>query len=108
MPARGNPAAPINVVANAGREHWLEIEAVLEGVEAADSELLLELGTSLATMAKRWEFYLARQVVSAERYGQYDSDDRNAVAECDRQFYQLLTRFEPGYEFFPLTVARLL
>lgn len=100
--------APISVIANAGREHWREIEVVLEGVEAADSDLLVELGTSLATMAKRWEFYLARQVVSAERYGQFDSDDRNAVAECDRQFYQLMTRFEPGYEFLPLTVARLL
>ena len=67
----------------------------------------VELGTLLATVAKRWEFYLARRGVSAERYGQFDSDDRNAVAECDRQFYQLLTRFEPGYEFLPLTVARL-
>jgi len=100
--------APISVIADAGREHWREIELVLEGVEAADSDLLLKLGTSLATMAKRWEFYLARQIVSAERYGQFDLDDRNAVAECDRQFYQLMTRFEPGYEFLPLTVARLL
>jgi hypothetical protein len=100
--------APINVVADAGKEHWREIDLVLEGVEAADSALLGELGTSLATMAKRWELYLARQVISAERYGQYDSDDRNAVAECDRQFYQLMTRFEPGYEFLPLTIARLL
>jgi hypothetical protein len=100
--------APINVVADAGKEHWREIELVLEGVEAADSDLLVELSTSLTTMAKWWEFYLARQVVSAERYGQYDSSDRDAVAECDRQFYQLLTRFEPGYEFLPITVARLL
>jgi len=100
--------APISVIADAGREHWREIELVLEGVEAADSELLLELGASVATMAKQWELYFARQVITAERYCQYDSDDRNAVAECDRQFYQLLTRYEPGYEFLPLTIARLL
>jgi hypothetical protein len=79
--------APISVVADAGREHWREIELVLEGVEAADTELLLELGASLATMAKRWGLYIAKQVISAERYCQYDSDDRNAIAECDRQFY---------------------
>jgi len=100
--------APISVVANAGTEHWREIELVLEGVEAADQALLVELSTTLATMAKKWESYLARQVISAERYCQYDSDDRNAVAECDRQFYQLMTRFEPGYEFYPETIARLL
>ena len=100
--------APINVVANAGQEHWREIELGVEGVEAPDQELLVELGTALATMARRWEFYLAGQVISAERYGQFDADDRDAVAECDRQFYQLLTRFEPGYELLPVTVARLL
>jgi hypothetical protein len=59
-------------------------------------------------MAKKWEMYLAKQVISAERYGQYDEDDRDAMAQCDRQFYQLMTRFEPGYEFLPLTIARLL
>jgi hypothetical protein len=100
--------APLNVVADAGREHWRAIELVLEGVEAADPDLLSDLGSALATMAKRWEFYLARQVVSAEQHGQCDADDRDAVARCDHQFYQLLTRFEPAYEFLPATIGRLL
>jgi len=99
---------PIAVLANVGQYHWREVEQIMEGVEAADPELLSQLGTSLTTMAARWERYLARQIILASKFDQYDLEERNVVAECDRQFYQLLTRFEPGYDFLPPTLARML
>lgn len=100
--------APISVTADAGRCHWRDIEQICEGIEAADPSLLLELGTVLATMAGRWERYLARQIILGQKNGQYDADDREAVALCDRQFYQLMTRFEPSHELLPATIGRLL
>ena len=100
--------AKISFVAEAGRHYWHAVEQICEGLEAEDPALLLELGTALTTMAGRWERYLVREIALGEKHSQYDVEARDAVARCDRQFYQLVTRFEPGYELLPTTVARLL
>jgi hypothetical protein len=80
----------------------------MQGVEAADPDLLPEVASALATMAGRWERHLARQIVLAERYGQYDACDQEFVSECDRQLSQLMSRYAPGQELFPPTLARML
>jgi hypothetical protein len=98
----------LGVVANAGRQHWQRVGQLLEGVEAADADLLPELGASLATMGRRWEFFLARMHILAERAGEFHAGDRESVARCDHFFHQLMTKFEPGYELLPTTITRLL
>jgi hypothetical protein len=108
LPPKIWPLVPLGIIAGAGGRHWSNVEQVLEGVEAADPNLLPVLGSSLTNMGKRWELYLARMILLSERAGACDADDQVAVAECDRLFYRLMTRFEPGYEFLPPTTARLL
>ena len=108
VPADAWRVAPVSVVSDAGRCRWREVEQVMEGVEAADADLLPELASSLATMARRWELHLARYVLVAERFGAFDASDRDAVAQCDRQFSQLMGRYAPGHELLPPTLARLL
>jgi len=102
------PVVPLGVVASAGMDHWRRVNEVLEGVEMADSGLLTQLGTSLAAMARRWEFYMARMVVLSLRAGDYDADDRKLVEACDRLLFSIMARFEPGYKLLPATTMRLL
>jgi len=102
------PTVPLGIIAGAGQRHWRKVEQILEGVEAADLNLLPTLGSSLTSMGKRWELYLARMIVLSQRAEVYDVYDRVAVEQCDRLFHSLMTRFEPGYEFMPFTIARLL
>jgi len=102
------PTVPLEVVASAGLAHWQKVNEVLEGVEAADPDLLTQLGASLAGMSRRWEYYTARMVVLSQRAGQYDSDDREMVGLCDRLLFSIMTRFQPDYELLPATISRLL
>ena len=102
------PVVPLESIAAAGLRHWTQVKEILAGVEATDRDLLPKLGTSLTSMARRWEFYLARLIVLAERGGEYGRADRNAVAQCDHLFYWLVTRYEPGYQLLPATTQRLL
>jgi len=102
------PVVPLGVVASAGMAHWRRVNEVLEGIVAADSELLAELGSSLEAMARRWEFYLTRMVVLSQRAGDYDADDCELVAACDRLLLSIMARFEPGYKLLPATTMRLL
>ena len=108
IPANVMPVVPVGVVASAGMDHWLRMEQILDGIEAADADLLSELGSTLAGMARRWEFYLARTILLSQKVGEYDASDQDLVAQCDRVFYRILTKFEPGYELLPATIARLL
>jgi len=108
MPSTIYPVVPIGVVASSGRCHWESVEQILEGVEAADTDLLLALGSSLAAMARRWEYYLARMIIISQRAGEFDASDRDSVAQCDHTLYRILTKFEPGYEILPVTTLRLL
>jgi len=80
----------------------------LEGIEASDPDLLMNLGASLATVARRWEYSLARAILLSQRMGEWDSSDMSSVAECDHLLYQLMAKYETEYEFLPLTIARLL
>jgi hypothetical protein len=107
-PANVCAITPLQATADLGSMHWNQVEAILDGVEAADSDLLVELGGSLSRMAIRWERYLARQIILAEKLNQFDADDRDAIAQCDQQFYRLMTKFAVNYEFLPVTIARLL
>lgn len=107
-PANICAVTPLQATAELGHLHWLQVEEILDGVEATDSGLLLQLGSSLDLMAGRWERYLVRQMILAEKLDQFDADDRNAVAKCDQQFYRLMTKFAPNYPFLPATIARLL
>jgi hypothetical protein len=102
------PVTRLARVASAGLQHWQTVNKVLEGVEAADSGLLSLLGGSLAAMARRWEFYLARMVVLSLRAGDYDADDRKLVETCDRLLLSIMGRFDPGYALLPATTMRLL
>jgi len=102
------PVAPLGVIASAGMDHWRCVNNVLEGVAAADSDLLTQLGTSLAAMARRWEFYMARMVVLSLRAGDYDAYDRKLVEACDRLLFSIMARFEPDYKLLPATTMRLL
>ena len=108
LPPQIWPTVPLGIIAGAGRRHWSKVEQILEGVEASDPHLLHVLGTSLTNMGKRWELYFARMILLSQRAEACDADDQVAVAECDRLFCRLMTRFEPAYEFLPPTIARLL
>jgi hypothetical protein len=108
LPSIVFPLVPISVMASAGQLHWHRVQQILEGLEASDPDLLAELGTSLAGMARRWEFYLARSILASQKVGQFHSADLSLVAECDHLLYRILTKYEPGYELLPLTTARLL
>jgi hypothetical protein len=107
-PANICAITPLQATAELGLLHWQHVKEILDGVEAADSDLLFQLGSALDTMAGRWERYLVRQMILAEKLDQFDAEDRNAVAKCDRQFYRLMTKFAPNYPFLPATIARLL
>jgi len=102
------PLVPVAALARAGQQHWEQVQRILDGLAATDPELILRLGTSLAVMAQRWEFYIARQIVLSQRAGEYDADDFDAVVQCDHFLYRLLTQYEPAYELLPVTLARLL
>jgi len=102
------PVAPLGFIASAGLDHWRHVNEVLEGVEAADSGLLTQLGTSLATMARRWEFFIARMVILSQRADRYGAGDREMVFACDRLLLSILSRFKPGYDLLPATTMRLL
>ena len=102
------PVVPLGIIASSGMDHLRCVNEVVEGVEAADSDLLTQLGTSLSAMARRWEFYLARLVVLSQRAGAYDADDRKLVETCDRLLLSIMGRFDPGYALLPATTMRLL
>lgn len=102
------PVVPLGIIASAGMDHWRRVNDVLEGVAAADSELLTKWGASLAAMARRWEFYMARMVLLSQRAYQYYAGDREMVFECDRLLQSILSRFKSGYELLPATTMRLL
>ena len=108
IPPKIWPVCPLEITAFRGIGHWQKINAVLEGIEAADSELLAELGFSLAAMARRWEWFIARMVILSQRAGQYGAGDREMVFACDRLLLSILSRFKPGYELLPATTMRLL
>ena len=108
VPSMVYPVIPIGVIASAAGLHWEKVEQVLTGVEAADPDLLLDLGSSLAGMARRWEYFLARIIILSERAEEYDASDRDLVAQCDHILYRILTKFEPSYELLPVTTLRLL
>ena len=102
------PVAPLGVIASVGFDHWRRVNEVLEGVTAADSDLLTQFGSSLAAMARRWEIFLARMVILSQRAGEYDAGDGELVALCDRLLFSIMSRFEPRYELLPVTTQRLL
>ena len=108
MPSTVYPVVQIGLVANSGQLHWESVEQILLGIEAADPELLLALGSSLAAMARRWEYFLARMIILSQKAGEYAACDRDSVAQCDHTLYRILTKFEPGYEILPVTTLRLL
>jgi hypothetical protein len=108
MPSIVYPVVPLGAVARTGQAHWESVEQILTGVEATDPYLLLALGSSLAGMARRWEYYVARLLILAHKAGVYRPSDRDSLAQCDQTFYRLLTKFEPGYELLPVTIMRLL
>lgn len=108
IPANVWAITALKVTADSGRAHWWEVEQILLGVEAEDTDLLLEVSGSLATMASRWERYLLRQIHENTFLEPLSDEDRNAIALCDRQFYQVMTRFDSTYEFMAQTIARLL
>jgi hypothetical protein len=108
LPPNVWPVEPVCVLADAGRLHWLKVRQILEGIEASDPDLLMNLGASLATVARRWEYSLARAILLSQRMGEWDSSDMSSVAECDHLLYQLMAKYETEYEFLPLTIARLL
>jgi hypothetical protein len=102
------PVTPLGVIASAGVDHWKKVNEILEGVEAAGSDLLVQLATALAAMVWRWEYYMARMVVLSQRAGEYDANDRDLVLSCDRLLWSIVSRFAPGYELLPVTITRLL
>lgn len=102
------PVVPVGDRASAGCSHWSQVEQILAGVEADGRELLPRVECSLSSMARRWEFYMARLIVLSERAGTYHDADRESVARCDHLAYSVMTRFAPGYELLPITTVRLL
>jgi len=108
LPAKIWPAIALRPVVGHSRAHWEQVAQMLEGLAAGDQDLLLELGGSLASLGRRWEYYLAQMVLTAQRAGEFGPAEREAVARCDRLFYSIMTRYEPGYELLPATITRLL
>jgi len=102
------PVMPLGVIASAGSDHWQNVKEILEGIEAIGGMLLTQLGPALAAQARRWEFYMARMVVLSQRAGEFDPDERDLVLSCDRLLLSIVSRFQPGYEFLPITISRLL
>ena len=108
IPAKIWPAIALGTVVGHGRAHWTNVARLLEGLEAGDQDLLLQLGGSLASLGRRWEYYLAQMVARAQRADEFGPGERAAVAQCDHLFCSIMTRYEPGYELLPATIARRL
>ena len=108
IPPAIRPVCPLETIAFGGLCHWQKVNAMMEGIEAADSELLAELGSSLAAMARRWEWFIARMVILSQRADQYGAGDREMLFACDRLLLSIMTRFGRGYELLPATTMRLL
>ena len=101
LPAKIWPAIALGPVVGHSRAHWEQVAQMLEGLAAGDQDLLLELGGSLASLGRRWEYYLAQMVLTAQRGGEFGPDEREAVARCDRLFYSIMTRLSRVMNFCP-------
>ena len=91
-----------------GLRYWLKVNTLLNGLELADSNLLLEIGPMLTHRARRWESFITRLVLQMRKLQRFSEDVYALLGDCDLVFFNVVRRWLPAYEPHTETLARML
>lgn len=108
LPANIWPIISLANILDAGHRFWTDAGHVLAGLEAYDSGLIYDVSPLVAAQARNWEYHVARWILRISQCGDISPLDQGVIAQVDRCFLSVVSRFLPNHEVLPSTLARLL
>ncbi len=90
-----------------GRDFWQETALLFFGLEKTNPELVLEVAPTFVSVARAWEYRIAKLEMRARNQRWLERDDLEVISACDRALRDC-TRYFPVYSLLPQTTARLL
>lgn len=90
-----------------GAGFWRNAGWLLDGLAKTDTELVVEVLRDLTTVARAWEYRMARLENRARTEAWLEPEDLDLISICDQRMRDCM-RYVPDYQMLPSTVARLL